>query len=45
MTTIIVLFFVGYIFHLLYKLVDVGMIFLAKFVSKFKKEKEVDKAT
>lgn len=44
MTTVIVLFFVGYIFHLLYKVMDVGMIFLAKFVSKFKKEKEVDKA-
>lgn len=38
MSTVLILFFIGYVFHCLYKLMDIGFIFLAKFVRKFKKD-------
>lgn len=39
MTTIIVLFFIGYLFHLLYKVLDHFMIFLFNVAQKLKKDK------
>ena len=43
MGTIIVLFFIGYIFHLAYKLMDIGFIFISKLVQKVKKDKSAEK--
>lgn len=43
MTSIIILIFLGYFVHLLYKLMDIGFIFISKFVQKFKQDKSAEK--
>ena len=43
MSQVFIVFLIGYLFHCLYKLVDIGMIALYRFVRKFKKTPEAEK--